>query len=218
MKKAINMFDINQLNTGDLLLFRGKSFFPSTLIKYFTHSKYSHIGIVLRDPTYIDESLNGFYLLEAGYETFPDPVTGKCNLGVRISDLFKVINTYNGSIFWRQLHGNIDTHKIKSIYEDIKHSNYDLNIFDAFEAGKDIHISDDKLNIYLSWLLPCLFDHRRINKFVCSALVAYVYMRLGLLPTDIEWSRCEPGTFSYIENPNLKLIDAFLSKEIQIYS
>lgn len=216
MKKVINMFDINNLNTGDLLLFSGKSFFPSILIEKYIHSKYSHIGIVLRDPVYINKALNGFYLLEAGYESFPDPVTGKCNLGVRISDLYKVINTYNGSIYWRKLNANIDDNNIENIYNDIKGSKYDLDIFDAFRAGKNIHI-DNKLNI-LSSLIPYIFDHQKINKFVCSALVAYVYVRLGLLPDDIEWSRCEPGTFSYRENPKFMLQNASLNKEILIYS
>ena len=43
------------LQTGDLILFSHKSEFTffgimSYLIKYFTKSKYTHIGMILKDP------------------------------------------------------------------------------------------------------------------------------------------------------------------------
>ena len=51
------------LKTGDILLldYEGGGFFGvfTSLIKYFTHSKYSHIGLVLKDPTFIHPSLKG---------------------------------------------------------------------------------------------------------------------------------------------------------------
>jgi hypothetical protein len=213
----MDMFNINNLHTGDILLFEGKSLMPSILIEKLINSKFSHVGIVLRDPIYIDPSLKGFYLLESGAESFPDAVDNKKKFGVMISDLFKVIGGYNGCIYWRQLHANIDNidMKIKEIYDSVKDIKYDLNIFDALDVSKQLHI-DTNTNSCFAKYLPNIFNHRKLHKFFCSALVAYVYTKLGLLPEKLEWTRCEPGTFSFKENPKLYIIDATLDKEINI--
>ena len=55
------------LKTGDLVLFDSDNggflkIFDS-LIKYFTGSSYNHIGMILRDPTYIKEDLKGLYYM-----------------------------------------------------------------------------------------------------------------------------------------------------------
>ena len=55
--------DYSELKTGDLLLFdNGGCNLFSSLIKYFTDSEITHIGMILKDPTFIDPLLTGIYV------------------------------------------------------------------------------------------------------------------------------------------------------------
>ena len=60
-------FDFSKLKTGDVILFNYKAsgcFGCFTkCIKWGTHSNYSHIGMILRDPTYIKSNLKGIICL-----------------------------------------------------------------------------------------------------------------------------------------------------------
>ena len=59
MKKEINIEDFKKnCQTGDILLYNTQ-FWYSKLIEYFSDSIYSHIGIILRDPVYINQKLKG---------------------------------------------------------------------------------------------------------------------------------------------------------------
>ena len=49
---------VDNCNTGDILLYNSK-YLIGRAIEYFTQSKFSHISIVLKDPTYIDPQLKG---------------------------------------------------------------------------------------------------------------------------------------------------------------
>ena len=52
---------MDNLKTGDILLFsghtKGAMQYFSDMIKYGTHSNYSHVAMVLKDPTYFNLSL-----------------------------------------------------------------------------------------------------------------------------------------------------------------
>ena len=77
---------MENLKTGDLLLFNYKAgglFGAFTnMIKWGTHSNYSHTAIVLRDPTFLHPNLKGLYVWESSWENNPDPQDGKRKLGV----------------------------------------------------------------------------------------------------------------------------------------
>ena len=64
-------FDFAKLKTGDLMLFNYKSsgcFGCFTkCIKWGTHSNYSHIGMILRDPTYIKPNLKVLFVCESSW-------------------------------------------------------------------------------------------------------------------------------------------------------
>ena len=65
---------MNNLKTGDLILFdNGGCNIFSMLIKYFTQSEITHIGMILKDPDFIDPPLQGYYVWESNYEGEPDP-------------------------------------------------------------------------------------------------------------------------------------------------
>src|SRR3989304_23762 len=96
-------FNLDQLNTGDVLLFNEKKYWFSWLVEYWTGSPWSHVAIVLRDPIYLDPKLTGLYLWESGEEYFPDAEDNKIKFGVQITDLKKVISGYQGKIVVRKL-------------------------------------------------------------------------------------------------------------------
>ena len=99
------MFD--NFDTGDIILFSDKSFIPSLLISYFTNSKYTHIGMILKDPTYIKEDLKGLYIFEStGLSSINDAEDNKNKFGVQIRKFEDVYNNYNGAIYWRKLNVN----------------------------------------------------------------------------------------------------------------
>ena len=67
-EERINSLDseelINSLDSGDLLLFQGKHSIVSSIIRCFTNSKWTHVAMVLKNPTYINNTLNGYYVLQ----------------------------------------------------------------------------------------------------------------------------------------------------------
>ena len=68
-------------------------------------------------------------------------------------------------------------------------------------------------NVILQYLSSYFFNHRKMDAFVCSSLVGYMYVELRLLPRYLNWSQCEPVTFS--EDDEDPLID-FLTKQKRI--
>ena len=103
---------MEDLKTGDLLLFNNHSgglFGTFTnLIKWGTHSNYTHVALVLKDPTFIHPSLKGLYVWESTYNGCPDPQDGKIKLGVQITPLLECLNFEKRSVFLRILKGCFD--------------------------------------------------------------------------------------------------------------
>ena len=193
--------------TGDLLLFSENSNIFSRLIEYFTHSKYSHCAIILKSPTYIDSKLTGTYILESNYETYPDAENNvKYNYGVQIQELNNIIKNYNGKIYWRKLNYQNKTHyfteNIKKIYNIVKNKPYDLNPIDWIKA-------EFKLNIG---------NVQQTKSFWCSALVTYIYIKLNLLPSNINWDLIAPCDLSFTGDLENKFINCSFDNEIEINS
>ena len=76
--------DLDQFNNGDIILFDGKKYIISRIIEYILGSKWSHVGIILKDPTFIHPDLKGYYLLESGSESFKDCDEDIKKFGVQI--------------------------------------------------------------------------------------------------------------------------------------
>ena len=101
---------MNDLNTGDMLLFspskKGRFGFLKALdwlIETTTHSPYTHVAFVLKDPTFIHPHLKGLYIWESGYEGTRDPQDGKIKLGVQITSLHQCICNFEGDIYIRKM-------------------------------------------------------------------------------------------------------------------
>ena len=178
--------ELNTLQTGDVVLFSSNKWY-SDIIKVGDDCVYSHCGIILKDPVFIDPSLKGVYLLESGMEPFPDVVDHLCHFGVQIVPLIKVINEYviqkEGSIFHRPLRCKRDKlfeENLLRVYLTVKDKPYNCDPFDWIEALLNIH----------------LFDRKITSRFWCSALVAYIYVQLGIIQNNIDWSLVTPKEWS----------------------
>jgi len=175
-----------ELQTGDLLLFHGSSWL-SLFLEYMGQSKYSHVGIILKNPSFINESLkDGLYLWDASYSYTPEVENHK------IDDILPLYK--NHSIYVRKVSvdRNIDFEKqIKSIHEEVHSKPYNIHLIDWIVA---------KLNIiypfhYFSWW-------KQTDRFWCSSLVAFIYYRLGWI-SDVNWSLVAPRDFSSVESSQL---------------
>jgi hypothetical protein len=197
------------MNTGDIILFCGTKNIISTLIRWYLGTPYTHVGIIIQDPTYIDPTYKGTYVLESGLEP-------GSNFGVQLTKLDYLLTTYNGDIYHRKLNTikpmSEMVAEFTNIYKSLVGRPYDLSIFDALFLRMNPETAKAEISI-MDWFHT---NHRNTDTFVCSALVGYVYMCWGFFPNEIEWSEFEPASFS--EN-NEKLVlnpDCLLGPEIKL--
>ena len=192
---------INKLKTGDLLLCswhnpRCKSLCNcifnnfDSCIKWGSHSNWTHSAIVLKDPTFIHHSLKGLYVWESSREARPDPQDGKKKIGVQITPLFELLNSYKGSgvVVVRSIHSspNLFTNKnLKKVHDVVYGKPYDLNPIDWVEAflKKDL-------------------NPQKTNRFWCSALCGFIYTKCGLLDSKTDWSILAPNDFDIANDDN----------------
>jgi|TARA_B110000971_G_scaffold221752_1_gene270376 hypothetical protein len=194
---------LNTCQTGDILLYNSKYWY-SRLIEMATGSLFSHIAIILRDPTFINTKLKGLYILESSYEDIPDSNTGKKVWGVQIIPLQHVLdeykNSYIGNLYYRKLEADKSPKFYTTLTECINHvegDKYDLNPIDWMKA---------KYNIQLG-------DIHKDTTFWCSALVGYVYCCLGYIDKNTPWTILPPKKFSHYENDKLTFTNCVLHPE-----
>uniref|UniRef100_A0A6C0C1K3 Peptidase n=1 Tax=viral metagenome TaxID=1070528 RepID=A0A6C0C1K3_9ZZZZ len=193
---------MTDLQTGDLLLFVSDSsswFFRSlsNMISWGTHSNYTHIAMVLRDPVFSDmPPLKGLYVWESSWEGKPDPQDGKIKLGVQITPLQEILEAYKdkGHVFLRKLKRNLHHHcptccqtvdhlftkeKLEEIHTIVYDKPYDIVPRDWIEAFFHIDSAPQKT-----------------SRFWCAALVGYIYTKVGILKPETDWSILTPNDFS----------------------
>lgn len=208
----------SSLQTGDILLFKGNTWYDRA-IEYLGRSPYSHVAICLKDPTWIRADLHGYYILESSIETSPD-VDGVVKFGVQIMSLAQIILDNPGmDIYVRHLEEcNRDGHfndTIAQVYTQHKNDPYDCSIMDWLEAKTLVDTGS------VSWterLFSCN-DPRKTKTFICSALCAYVFNRLGLLEDqqNVPWSIISPREWSAMGDQVLRFRDCVLKPETQLF-
>ena len=176
------------LNTGDILLFDyeggGSMGIFSWLIKKATKSNITHVGMVLKDPVFINPSLKGYYVWESGWEGTPDPQDGKVKFGVQITPFEEIFQNYkkkNGKIYVRRVTCPINlftTEKLLQIHEIVYDKIYDIIPTDWIEAA---FRRDD--------------NPQKTSRFWCSALVGYIYTQCDCLHPGTDWSMIRPSDF-----------------------
>jgi hypothetical protein len=193
-----------KFQTGDLLLFKYTSFI-GRFIEYFTSSNYSHCGIIIKNPSFGPDRMDGIYILEStGLDNIPDGEDNEIKFGVQLRKLEDVYSNFQGTIYYRQLHCNRNEqfyNKLKHAHSIVHNRPYDANPLHWIRAKYKTEIG----------------NLQNKNTFFCSALVSFVYMTLGLLPLDTKWSMCEPcqlGTET--DKNNLRFINCTFDNEIII--
>lgn len=211
-----------KLETGDIILFHGTSK-VSCCIEFWTCSKYSHIGMILKDPIYIDSKLTGLYLWQSGREGFPEAEDNMNIYGVQISSLKKVLKECSlKNVYVRKLFSKLPLNrdplminKLKLIHQEIHHHDYDLNPLDWLLAGE--YQLDTWINLpenekkYLLHQQP-----KGIPSSVwCSALIGFIYYNLGLIKNP-NWKLLSPQDWSYKNNKLLMFNNCSLYKDTPI--
>jgi hypothetical protein len=221
MVKYKKLIENNQFKTGDLLLFNHKDnlsscsecFFScfTDLIKFFTNSKYSHAAIIIEGSDAIKMNLfpgipsigiERYYVLQSSYEPFPDAEDNQLKLGVEIVSFSKLVSTFYGEIYWRHINClRNDSFLLKLIqaHSVVHNRPYDMDPYDWIRAAFKIEVGPT----------------HRLDKFWCSALVAYVYAKLGLLPENTNWTLVSPVMLSQI-SMKPTFINCTIDDEIRI--
>ena len=197
---------VDESLTGDLILFNSRNTWYSPIIEYFTRSKFSHIGMVVKGVKVDGQSVD-MCMLESGREPYPDTIDERYVFGVRASPLSKVFEDYepgrDGYIYYRQLtcHRNADFYeRVGAIINNVYGDSYDLLPQDWLRSafGGDIGAT------------------QRTSSFWCSALIAYVYDELGFVDRETPWTLIQPTQFSYYEGRQLRLRDVDLEPELLV--
>lgn len=204
MNKSINKIDlIKTCETGDILLYNSTNFFARA-IELVTFSKFSHVSIILRDPTYIHPDLKGLYVLESGSENIKDVVSNKNVIGVQVIPLEHVLNQYEsanfGYLYYRKLNcerNDFFYTRLKTLIMKTDGSPYNINPFDWIKAMFQINIG----------------NNYKENTFWCSSLVSYIYINLDLLSIFLPWTIIPPKKFSYYENESLSFCNCNVEPE-----
>lgn len=202
MYSYLTTFDLNELKTGDLLLFNNENnsgFFGwlSKLIKWGSHSNYTHIAMVLKNPTFVNPNLKGLFVWESSWEGKPDPQDEKIKLGVQITPIQEILDDYktDGKVLLRRLENvkedTFSDKKMKQIHNVAYDKPYDIIPTDWIGAmfKKDTH-------------------PQKTNRFWCSALIGYIYTKLEILECDTDWSILAPNDFS-LGGENLNFVKPY---------
>lgn len=197
---------VDQMETGDLLLFHGAGYWFSYVVEWATWSEFSHIGMILKDPTWIREDLKGIYMLESGTEKFPDAVEHKIHYGVQVVSIEKLMEFYCGRVYFKKL---VRPNKIESI--GVAES-FDSVIQYVWNKIEDIPYDDNLWDLMRTEFGIKWGDMHRTNKFFCSALVTFLYDRFGLFQTELDWDMILPEDY----NDGSKKIEKFLIPEYSL--
>ncbi len=93
-----------KFNTGDLIFFSGSGV-QSNLIKLFTNSNLTHVGIIIKSEK-INRSEDGYYIWHSPSEVLssaPDIISGTPKSGPQLNDLRQVIKLSGGRAYVRKL-------------------------------------------------------------------------------------------------------------------
>ena len=190
----------HDLKTGDLLFFDnegcGCMSLCSCLIKKCTRSNITHIAMVVKDPDFLDPPpkgsgpLQGLYVWESNWEGTPDPQDGKIKLGVQITPLQEICESYmnsNSPMYVRRINCDpsyFSTPILREIHKVVHNKMYDI--------------------IPLDWIKAIVREDanpQKTDRFWCSALVGYIYTECSILPSYTDWSILRPSDFAkdYLE-------------------
>jgi hypothetical protein len=190
---------MDELDTGDIILFSSDSGCFDRVIRRCSGSIYTHVGIIIKNPVGERE---GIYMLESGTEPLPDVETGKEVFGVQLQHLENVAD--RKGVFYRKLHldKSRDLTKPLCAIDHLVHGRpYDVNPLDWLKA--ELRVLDEDI----VW-------EQQTSSFWCSALAAFIYVKLGLLGQNVPWSLVSPKEWGSEQSETLKFLGCHLDKEV----
>ena len=187
---------MESLKTGDILLCRGDSGddMIDKVIEDFTHSPYIHVGMIIKDPWWLNLKGTFVYQSNRGPNGYPDVINPKLIKGVTLNHLTDFLNGRQyvevrslSSIKWNQ--NNKDT--FQKIFEETYNKPYDMKICEWICVGIG---SFFKCECFSNAIIP-----KETDTFWCSSLVAYIYSKMHWIDSDVNWSSQTPDDLSKIE-------------------
>lgn len=171
----------DQLKTGDVVLFSGKGFF-SRAIKLFSHSKWSHVGIVVKI-----EDFDLVLLWEStGLSKVEDIIDGKRKKGVQTVALSDRLETYKGDISVRQLNGVVaqdGMDKLRDLRKLLKNRPYEKGHSELVRSLVDIGG-------------PLCENAEDLSSVFCSELVAESLQEMGVIDERLPSNEFIPKNFA----------------------
>jgi hypothetical protein len=165
--------------TGDVWLFRGKSF-ADLAIRTFTNAPVNHVGMVVA----LDDMPPLLWHAELG-RSLPDVWTGERQRGVQLHLLADAVRTWRekyGQRAWmRQLTATIQRH----------HEDRLMEVIDRYD-GKPFPTT---LGLARQWLNGRVRSNTSFDTTYCAELVATTYQHMGLLPKHRPANWYDPGRF-----------------------
>ena len=191
----------DDLNTGDIILCHGynpKGLDPGIdgVIEFFTHSPWEHAAIVIRDPWWT-KLPKGLYIYQSGDgpNGYVDVLNGK-RCGVTLNH-FNDFMQNRQHIYVRKLSGVQWTNDVKT--EFVKYFNeshgkpYDTNWCSWLAAGCN--------SFFCCKCCNCCIP-KTDKTFWCSALVGFIYVKMGWIDKKTDWSSLTPEDLAVIVTNN----------------
>jgi len=193
------MLEMDQFKTGDLVFFAGSGR-RSALIKRFTRSKWSHIGIVL-DLDTCPYPLLFESTAQAGAE---DIDSGEVVSGVQVVPLKQRIEAYSGEVAVRSLNPVPNAQRyaaLVALREELRDRPYERCTTQLIRSAYDGPIGANRCDL---------------SSIFCSELVALAYQRMGYLNGLYPPNEYTPHDFS--DAGDLVMTEGDLSSEILVKS
>ena len=198
-----------QARTGDVILFSSDGF-DSRIVKCFTHSPYSHIGLVIvLDPVPRDIGGSGVYLWHSpagAIRSLPDLLYDppRAKSGPQLNDLAKALRIFrnidaidvrrfridqDSSHAWGAPSMGLDDPLLAYIRTEHR-KRYESNIVELFKSTEDTFTSPNTEDT---------------SEYFCSELVAATFKQFGIMTTDVPSNEFTPRNFTQKEEYMLGL-------------
>ena len=127
----INENKLQDLQTGDILLFDSSDHWYDWLVKKWTTSYYSHSAMVLRNPSFLPEDKReGLYIIQSDKPDKIDIEDNKHKFGVQIVPIDDIFDSGYDKVFVRRLTTTRDENfdnLLSEVHKKVHDIPYDLN-------------------------------------------------------------------------------------------
>lgn len=178
----------SSLKTGDVIAFSGKGR-ASEIIKWYTNSEFSHVGIVLN--TSMTEIGSIVLLIEStSLVNIPDAVTKELWKGVQIHILSNRLNNYDGEAWVLPLKSPLNEARSRDMQQWLRRTHTDKIPYDTVQA---IGAGADLIDMF------GIVNEPDFSSLFCSELVTKALQIAGVVPAYVNPSEITPADVSRFE-------------------